>query len=80
MCVCVCVHRSRHLGIDLRDVIAFGDQTNDIEMLTHAGTGVAMANAHKESVRAAADRVCVPRARAPPRPTACARSPVIALI
>jgi len=33
------------LGIDPRDVIAFGDMPNDIEMLAWAGTGVAMGNA-----------------------------------
>ena len=32
-------------GVDARDVIAFGDMPNDLEMLRWAGTGVAMANA-----------------------------------
>ena len=48
---------SRHLGIDLKDVLAFGDQTNDIDMLTLCGMGIAMANTRKNSVKAAADRV-----------------------
>ena len=43
------------LGISPAEVIAFGDSHNDIEMLTVAGTGVAMANASAE-VRAVADR------------------------
>ena len=51
---------SRHLGIDLKDVLAFGDQTNDIEMLTLCGMGIAMANTRKNSVKAAADRVLGP--------------------
>lgn len=37
-------------------MIAFGDNTNDVEMLTWAGTGVAMANA-TASALAAADEV-----------------------
>jgi HAD superfamily hydrolase (TIGR01484 family) len=42
--------------IDRRDVIAFGDMPNDLPMLTWAGHGVAVANAHPD-VRAAADEV-----------------------
>jgi hypothetical protein len=34
------------LGIDLADVVAFGDMPNDIPLLTRAGHGVAMANGH----------------------------------
>lgn len=34
------------LGIDAADVIAFGDMPNDVPMLTWAGRGVAVANAH----------------------------------
>jgi Cof subfamily protein (haloacid dehalogenase superfamily) len=34
------------LGIDARDVLAFGDMPNDVPMLTWAGRGVAVANAH----------------------------------
>lgn len=33
------------LGIELEDIIAFGDDYNDIEMLVECGTGVAMGNA-----------------------------------
>lgn len=36
---------ANHYGIDRKDIIAFGDQDNDIEMLTEAGVGVAMKNA-----------------------------------
>ncbi|WP_446217524.1 HAD family hydrolase [Micromonospora sp. IBHARD004] len=34
------------LGIDERDVLAFGDMPNDVPMLTWAGRSVAVANAH----------------------------------
>ncbi len=44
------------LGIAQGDVLACGDMPNDLPMLSWAGTGVAVANAH-ESVRAAADQV-----------------------
>jgi hydroxymethylpyrimidine pyrophosphatase-like HAD family hydrolase len=37
-------------------IIAFGDSANDLEMLTYAGTGVAMGNA-SAAAKAAADRV-----------------------
>ncbi|CAN5677504.1 Cof-type HAD-IIB family hydrolase [soil metagenome] len=43
------------LGVDAARTAAIGDQRNDLEMITHAGLGVAMANAHAD-VRAAADR------------------------
>ena len=33
--------------------MAFGDQHNDLEMLTWAGTGIAMGNAHPDVVAAA---------------------------
>ncbi len=36
------------MGIEADAVMAFGDQHNDLQMLTWAGTGVAMANAHPE--------------------------------
>ncbi|WP_320068950.1 HAD family hydrolase [Micromonospora sp. RTGN7] len=44
------------LGIDQRDVLAFGDMPNDVPMLTWAGRGVAVANAHP-AVLAIADEV-----------------------
>jgi len=45
-----------HLGIDVDDVLAFGDGGNDLDMLSWAGVGVAMGNASNE-VQAAADVV-----------------------
>ena len=33
------------MGITLEDVIAFGDDYNDIEMIKHCGLGIAMGNA-----------------------------------
>ncbi|WP_281054503.1 Cof-type HAD-IIB family hydrolase [Truepera radiovictrix] len=44
------------LGLQAREVAAFGDQNNDKEMLAWAGLGVAMGNG-SESVRALADLV-----------------------
>ncbi|MER7333406.1 MULTISPECIES: HAD family hydrolase [unclassified Micromonospora] len=44
------------LGIDAREVLAFGDMPNDVPMLTWAGRGVAVANAHR-AVLAVADEV-----------------------
>ncbi|WP_313490050.1 HAD family hydrolase [Dermacoccus nishinomiyaensis] len=46
-------------GIDANDVWAFGDMPNDIPMLTWAGRGVAVENAHDE-VLAIADDTCGP--------------------
>ena len=43
-----------HLGVDAADVIAVGDEQNDLTMLEWAGHGVAVANADP-GVRAAAD-------------------------
>ena len=42
------------LGIQKNEVICFGDNLNDLEMIRRAGIGVAMGNAEKE-VKAAAD-------------------------
>lgn len=43
-------------GLNWDDVIAFGDSTNDIQMLKQAGLGIAMGSAADE-VKEAADRV-----------------------
>lgn len=43
-------------GLDLAEVVAFGDGLNDLELLEAAGLGVAMGNAHPE-LQARADRV-----------------------
>lgn len=45
-----------HYGIALHDTVAFGDGGNDISMLRHAGTGVAMGNA-SDAVKQSADYV-----------------------
>ena len=45
-----------YLGIDIRDTVAFGDGSNDLDMIQFAGTGVAMANAVDE-LKSAADFV-----------------------
>jgi len=45
-----------HLGVDLADTIALGDNDNDLEMLRLAGVGIAMGNAAPH-VQAAADEV-----------------------
>ncbi|MFC8801296.1 HAD family hydrolase [Promicromonospora sp. NPDC057138] len=44
------------LGVDAADVWAFGDMPNDLPMLTWAGRGIAVANAHAD-VLAGADAV-----------------------
>lgn len=46
----------QHFGLNLDNVVAFGDENNDVEMLMLAGTGVAMNNA-LPSVKAIADVV-----------------------
>jgi Cof subfamily protein (haloacid dehalogenase superfamily) len=46
-------------GVDPADVIAFGDMRNDVDMLTWAGHGVAMANAHRSALDVA-DEVTAP--------------------
>ena len=43
-------------GVKPEEIIAVGDDTNDIEMIRHAGLGIAMGNAASE-VKQAADRV-----------------------
>ncbi|MDO5640236.1 MAG: Cof-type HAD-IIB family hydrolase [Neisseria sp.] len=45
------------LGIDMQDVMAFGDGLNDIEMMKTVGFGVAMGNGHPD-LKALADYVC----------------------
>lgn len=47
------------LGIAAEDVVAFGDMPNDVPMISWAGLGVAMGNAHPEVI-AAADEVTTP--------------------
>ena len=47
------------LGIDVAHSFAFGDGTNDLEMIQYCGCGVAMGNAEQE-VKDAADIICPP--------------------
>jgi Cof subfamily protein (haloacid dehalogenase superfamily) len=46
---------AEELGIDAKDVVAFGDYPNDVPMLAWAGRGVAVANAHAEVLAIAAE-------------------------
>ena len=46
-----------YLGKKREDTIAFGDASNDLEMIEYAGLGIAMGNA-SEDVKKRADRVC----------------------
>ena len=46
-----------YLDIDVKDIVAFGDNFNDIPMIQHCGIGVAVGNAHA-LVKAGADAVC----------------------
>ena len=54
---------AERLGLTARDVLAIGDNSNDLDMLRWAGTAVAMANATPEA-RAAADFVTASNAEA----------------
>lgn len=47
---------TKHFGLDREEVIAMGDNENDISMIKYAGLGVAMGNATEET-KAAADFV-----------------------
>lgn len=44
-------------GIDLRDIVAFGDDYNDVDLLRGCGVGVAVANAQPEA-KTAANEIC----------------------
>ena len=44
------------LGIDTKNIIAFGDDYNDIDMIKNAGIGIAMGNA-EENVKKVANFV-----------------------
>jgi Cof subfamily protein (haloacid dehalogenase superfamily) len=50
------LHVARHHGIDPSEIVAIGDDVNDIPMIRGAGLGVAMGNA-KPEIQAIADRV-----------------------
>lgn len=47
------VELALHLSVDIEEVIAFGDNLNDLEMLRSAGMGVAMGNSHEAVLKAA---------------------------
>ena len=49
---------ARVWGIDRSEIVAFGDDLNDRDMLEFAGTGIAMGNAHEE-IKTHADIVCL---------------------
>lgn len=49
-------HVARHHGIEREQIIAIGDDVNDLHMIEHAGLGVAMGNARPEVLKIA-DRV-----------------------
>lgn len=46
-----------YFGIDPSEIVAFGDDLNDIDMLSHAGISVAMANASHE-VKSIGRHIC----------------------
>lgn len=50
---------SRHFDLELKDVIAFGDGMNDLEMIRGVGLGIAMGNARDE-IKAAAILITEP--------------------
>lgn len=47
----------RHLGMDVKDTIAFGDSMNDVEMIETAGLGICMENG-SETLKKLADAIC----------------------
>lgn len=49
-------HIAKSLDISLKDILVFGDDVNDIEMISHCGIGVAMENALPQ-VKTASDFV-----------------------
>jgi len=48
---------ARYWGLSQSEIVAFGDDLNDTDMLSSAGIGVAMGNAH-DDVKAASDFIC----------------------
>ena len=51
------IYLSKLLGFELKDITAFGDDYNDIDMLQRCGTGVAVSNAIHD-VKTTADYIC----------------------
>ena len=50
-------HAIQTLGINMKDVMAFGDGLNDLEMMQAVGFSVAMGNGHPQT-KALADYIC----------------------
>lgn len=48
---------ARYFGVDFSEIMAFGDDTFDVNMLRLSGVGVAVGNA-KEHVKEVADQIC----------------------
>jgi len=48
---------AKYWGVSQSEIVAFGDDLNDIDLLTYAGVGIAMDNAH-DDVKASADIIC----------------------
>lgn len=49
---------AKHFKIDMKEIVSFGDDYNDVAMLKECGTGVAVENAIKEA-KAVSDFVCL---------------------
>ncbi len=47
------IYLANYLGVALKDVVAVGDERNDIPMIEMAGIGCAMANAHPDAKKVA---------------------------
>ena len=50
---------AKHLEIPIEEVVCFGDNLNDLEMIQKAGLGIAMGNGHKD-LKTAADLIAPP--------------------
>lgn len=50
-------HLAAHLGITMKDIAAFGDNKNDLELLTSVGLGVAMGNSHPDVLALVPSRI-----------------------
>ena len=51
------IETAEYFNVSLSDIVAFGDDYNDIEMLRECGIGVAMENA-LDAVKAVAKYIC----------------------
>lgn len=48
---------ARHWNVGASEIVAFGDDHNDLDLLAYAGMGVAVGNA-LDDVKAVADAIC----------------------